>query len=73
MKKDKSTKFGLHKAGYTNESEKPSTADLFLNGQKILNNLPFPIIQAKRRQMIAAGQLSRNLVIKYHIETKTRL
>ena len=68
-----SIKYGRHKAGYVNDTPRPINADLYFNGHKLLNNLPFPIIQAKRREMIASGYLSKNLVVKYHIEEKTRL
>lgn len=67
-------KFGRDKAGYpTQPIQKPKYGDLYLDGVKVQNNKPFPLLQSLRQQLLQQGYTSKRIAIKYHEELRTRL
>jgi len=59
--------FGKHKAGYsTGKKVIRTNGDLYLDGIKHLNNLPFPILQKERKKLLMQGYISKRIKIKYH-------
>lgn len=67
-------KFGRDKAGYsTQPTQKPKYGDLYLDGSKIQNNKPFPLLQSLRQQLLKQGYTSKRIAIKYHEELRIKL
>lgn len=67
---DSLTKFGRDKAGYSNKERIVTNkyGDLYLDGVRIKNNLPFALLQSERVKLIRQGFTSKRVTIKYHQE-----
>jgi hypothetical protein len=66
---DERTKFGRVNAGYyVGKKTRPENGDIYLDGVKFLNNLPFAILQSEKRKLLAQGYTSKRIKIKYHYE-----
>jgi len=58
--------FGKHKAGYTfTKAKKPNNGNLYVDGVKFLNNLPFPILQKERSRLLQKGYAKSRIKITY--------
>ena len=64
--KTKEQEFGFHQAGYTKKIVTQKYGDLFLDGIRIMNNLPFSLLQTEKRKLLNQGYTSKRVVIKYH-------
>ena len=66
---DEKTKFGRVNAGYyVGKKARPENGDIYLDGVKFMNNLPFAILQSEKRKLFAQGYTSKRIKIKYHYE-----
>jgi len=60
-------KFGRHKAGYSIAKKKrPENGDLYLDGVKFRNNLPFALLQVEKAKLMKQGYTSKRIKIKYN-------
>ena len=60
------TKFGRDKAGYTEKKVTQTQGDLYLDGVRTKNNLPFALLQCERKKLLRSGYTSKRVKIKYH-------
>lgn len=64
-------KFGRVKAGYCSINEpkkriKPTNGSMWLDGYLFLYNLPFALLNAKKRELIRKGYTSKRIRIGYN-------
>jgi len=60
-------KFGKHKAGYSIAKRiRPENGDLYLDGVKLKNNLPFALLQVEKAKLMKQGYTSKRIKIEYH-------
>lgn len=67
MQRMEDVRFGRDKAGYSSRNVTNKYGDLYLDGVKLLDNMPFALLQSKRNQLRRSGIVKKRIRIKYHL------